>query len=98
MNAHNASCSTVRVSSRRTTAESNMKVYIWLVKTLHNMHLACEVSPQHVFSFALNLVLFLPFWLRLYIDFLAFSFSVSPTVGSIQHSTPQNMYMYTAED
>ena len=54
---------TMRVSSRRTTVESNMKVYIWLVKTLHNV----------LFSFALHLVLFLPSWLLLYIDFLFLS-------------------------
>ena len=50
-------------SSRRNTVESNMKesiIYIWLVKTLHNV----------LFSFALSLVLFLPSWLLLYIDFV----------------------------
>ena len=73
------------VSSRRTTVESNMKVYIWLVKTLHN-----------VLFFGLYLVLFLPSWLLLYIDFVAFTFSMSPTVGCIQHSTPQNTHF--AED
>lgn len=93
---HNASRSAVRVSSRRAMVESNTKVYIWLVKTLHNMHLACEASLYNVlFSFALNLG---SLWFLLYNDFLAFSFSVSPTVGGIQHSIPQNMYMYTAED
>ena len=77
----------VSPSSKRTTVESNMKVsiiYTWLVKTLHNV----------LFSFALSLVLFLPTcwsWLVLYIDFVAFSFSVSPTVGYVQHSTLQNM-------
>ena len=69
-----------------TTDESNTKVYIWLVKTLHNV----------LFSFALYLVFLLPSWLLLYIDIVAFSFSVSPTVGCVQHSTPQNMYV--AED
>ena len=29
----------------------------------------------------------------LYIDVITFSFSVSPTVGCVQHSTPQNMYV-----
>ena len=46
-----------------------------------------------LFYFALYLFLFLPSWLLLYIDFIAFSFSVSPTIGCIQHSTPQNMYV-----
>ena len=70
---------------RRITVESNTKVsiiYTWLVKTLQNM----------LSSFALSLVL-LPFWLLLYIDFVAFSFSVSPTVSCVQHSTPQNTYV-----
>ena len=49
-----------------------------------------------LFPFALYLILFLPSWLSLYIDIIAFSFSVSPTVGCVQHSTPQNMYV--AED
>ena len=74
---------------RRTTVESNMKVniiYTWLVKTPHNV----------LSSFALSLVLFLPSWLLLYIDFIAFSFSVSPTVGCVEHPTPQNTYV--AED
>ena len=57
MHAYNASCSAVRVSSRRTTVESNMKVYIWLVKTLHNMHLACEASLHNVL-FLLHLIWF----------------------------------------
>ena len=73
---------------RRITVESNMKasiIYTWLVKTLQNV----------LSFFALSLVL-LPFWLLLYIDFVAFSFSVLPTVGCVQHSTPQNMYV--AED
>ena len=72
---------------RRTTVESNMKasiIYTWLVKTLHNV----------VSSFALSLVLFFASWLLLYIDFV--TFSVSPTVGYVQHSIPQNMYV--AED
>ena len=76
-------------SSRRTTVESNIKVsiiYTWLVKTLHDV----------LSTFALYLVLFLPSWHLLYIDFVAFSFSVSPTVGCVQHSTPQNTYV--AED
>ena len=71
---------------RRTTIESNMKasiIYTWLVKTLHNV----------LSSFALSLVLFLPSWLLSYIDFIAFLFSVSPTVGCVQHSTSQNMYV-----
>ena len=71
---------------RRTTIELNMKasiIYTWLVKTLHNV----------LSSFALSLVLFLPSWLLLYFDFIAFLFSVSPTVGCIQHSTPQNTYV-----
>ena len=37
----------------------------WLVKTLHNVYLACEDSP-----FALCLVLFLSSWLLLYVDFV----------------------------
>ena len=79
--AHGASCCAVRVSSRRTTVEANMKVsiiYTWLGKTLHNM----------LFSFAIS-VLFLPSWpswLLLYVDFVAFSFSVSLTVGWVQLS------------
>ena len=73
----------MRVSSRTTMVESNMKVHIWLVKTLHNV----------LFSFALYLDLFLPSWLLSYIDFVAFTFSVSPTVGCVQHSTPQNTYV-----
>ena len=70
---------------RRITVESNMKasiIYTWLV-TLHDV----------LSSFALSLVLFLPSWLLLYIDFIAFSFSVSPTVGCVQHSTLQNTYV-----
>ena len=66
--------------------KSKMKVsiiYIWLVKTLHNV----------LFSFALSLVLFLLFWLFLFIDFAAFSFSVSPTVSCVQRSTSQNTYV-----
>ena len=55
--AHNASRRAVRVSSRRTTVDSNMKVYIWFVKTLHNVYLACEDSPQHAF-FLLHFILF----------------------------------------
>ena len=80
--AHGASCCAVRVSSRRTTVEANMKVgiiYTWLGKTLHNM----------LFSFAISVVLFLPSWpswLLLYVDFVAFSFSVSLTVGWVQLS------------
>ena len=61
-------------------------IYTWLVKTLHNVFS----------SFALFLVLFLPSQLLLYIDFVTFSFSMSPTVGCIQYSTPQNTYV--AED
>ena len=56
---------------RRTTVESNMKasiIYTWLVKTLHNV----------LSSFEIFVVLI---WLLLYIDFAAFSFSASPTVG-----------------
>ena len=83
MHAHNASCRAVWVSLRRTMVELNMKVYIWLVKTLHNV----------LFSFALYLVLFLSSWLLLYIDSVAFSFSMSPTVGDIQYSTLQNTYI-----
>ena len=71
------------VSPRRTMVESNMKVYIWLVKTLHNV----------LFSFALYLVLFLSSWLLLYIDSVAFSFSVLPTVGCVQYSSLQNTYV-----
>ena len=62
------------------------EIYTWLVKTLHNVLL----------SFALPLVLFLPSWLLLYIDFGAVSFSVSPTVGCIQYSTLQNAYVDAA--
>ena len=73
---------------QRTTVKSNMKariIYTWLVKTLHNM----------LSSFAISLVLFCPlgFSFFLYIDFAAFSFSMSPTVRCIQHSTPQNTYI-----
>ena len=50
-----------------------------------------------LFSLAFSLVLFLPSWLLLYIDFVAFSFSMLPTVGGVQHSTPQNKYV-AAED
>ena len=57
-------------------------IYAWLVKTLHNV----------LSSFARYLVLFLPSWLLLYIDFVAFSFSVSPNIGCVQDST-RNTYV-----
>ena len=68
--------------------ESNMTVsiiYTWLVKNLHNM----------LFSFALSLVLIFPSWLLLYSDFIAFTFSVSPTsaVFSTQlHKTHRTLW------
>ena len=55
-------------------------IYTWLVKTLHNV----------LSSFELSLVLFLPSQLLLYIDFV--TFSMPPTIGCVQYSTPQNMY------
>ena len=61
-------------------------IYTWLVKTLHNV----------LFSFALSLVLVLPSYLLLYLDFIAFSFSMPQTVGCVQYSAPQNAYV--AED
>ena len=56
-------------------------IYTWLVKTLHSM----------LSSSALSLVLFLPSQLLLYIDFV--TFSIPPTVGCVQYSTPQNTYV-----
>ena len=75
-------------SVRRTAVESNMKAnifYTWLVKTLHNV----------LSSFAISLVLFFLLGLGFFL-YIAFCFSVSPTVGCVQHLTPQNMYI--AED
>ena len=78
----------------------------WLVKTLHNMYLACEDSPQRVPGFSTCTWLvktlhlhfawfsscFLGFFCTLTL-FIAFSFSVSRTVGCVQYSTPQNTYV-----
>ena len=69
---HDALRRAVRVSSRRTTVECE-----------HNLYLACEDSPQRAFFFCTTLVLFLPTWLLSYIYFVAFSFSVLPTVGCV---------------
>ena len=69
------------------------KDYGWIEH--ESVYLACEDSPQCAF-FGLYLVLFLSSWLLLYIDFVVFIFSMLPTVGCIQHSTPQNTYV--AED
>ena len=86
--AHDTSCHATWVSSRMTMVESNMTVsiiYTWLVKNLHNM----------LFSFALSLVLVFPSWLLLYSDFIAFTFSVSPTsaVFSTQlHKTHRTLW------
>ena len=74
-------------------ASEPKKNYIWIEH--ESVYLACEDSPQRTFSFALYLVFFLPSWLLLYIDFVAFSL-VSPTIACVQHSTLQNMY--AAED
>ena len=73
-------CQKISQSSRRTTVESNMK-------SEHNLYLACEDCTTR---FALSLVLFLPSWLLLYIDFVAFSFSVSPTVGCVPLDTAKH--------
>ena len=54
----------------------------------------CEGSPQHAFFFCTFSCSLLA--LLLYIEFVAFSFSMPPTVSCIQYSTPQNMYL--AED
>ena len=52
-------------------------------------------TPLRDFFFCTFSHSLLPSWLLLYIDFVAFSFSVSPTIGCIQHLTP---HMYVAED
>ena len=58
----------------------------------------CAFTTLHnvLSSFELSLVLFLPSQLLLYIDFVAFSFSMPPIVGYVQYLTPQNTYV--AED
>ena len=72
------------MSPRRTTVESNMKVYIWLVKTLHNvLFLGFIWFSSCPLGFFCTLT-------------VAFTFSMSPTVSCVQHSTPQNTYF--AED
>ena len=54
----------------------------WLVKTLYNV------------LFFFTLTGSLPAFLALFVHWLCcFPFSMSPTVGCIQHSTPQNMYV-----
>ena len=49
-----------------------------------------RLSTTCFFSFAHSLVLFSSSWFLLYIDFIAFFFSILPTVGCVQHLTPQN--------
>ena len=73
----------VRARERLNRASKVSIIYTWLVKTLHSV----------LSSFELSLVLFLPSMLLLYIDFVAFSFSMPPTVGCVQYSTPQNTYV-----
>ena len=69
-------------------------IAIWFVKILHNVYLACEDSTMCFFLHFnwISSCLFgcFVYWL------CCFPFSMSPTVGCIQHSTPQNTYV--AED
>ena len=75
-------------SSRMTTVESNMK-------SEHNLYLACEDSTcfllLHSFLFSSCPLSFYCTWTS-----LLSSFSMPPTVGCVQHSTPHNTYV--AED
>ena len=93
----------MRIMPRALCRVSELKKdYGWIEH--ESVYLVCEDSPQCVpglwrlsttcfFSFALHLVLFLLSWILLYIDFLGFTFSMSPTIGCIQHSTAQNTYV-----
>ena len=83
MHVHDASRCTVRVSSRTTMVESNMKVHIWLVKTLHNV----------LFSFALYLVLFLPSWLLGFFGTLTLLLSLSQCRQPLAVFSTQNTYV-----
>ena len=93
---HDTSCSAVPM---RMCALCMRSDYGWIEhKSEHNLYLACEDSPQCAFFLCNFSCSYLPSWtwLLLYIDFVACSFSVLPTVGCVQHSTPQNTYV--AED
>ena len=80
----------VRAQERlRSTVESSMK-------SEHNLYLACEDSPQRAFFFWTFSCSLLALSFYCTIDFIAFSFSMPPTVGYVQCSTPQNTYV--AED
>ena len=78
-------------------SEISQSDYGWIEhKKEHNLHLACEDSPQRAFFFCtfscslLALLASTVHWLRFFL------FLNVPTVGYIQYSTPQNVY--TAED
>ena len=74
--------------SSRTTTPVELSI-----KSEHNLYLVFDDSPQRAFffcTFSSGLALLL------YTDFVAFSFSMPPTVGCVQYATPQNTYI--AED
>ena len=88
---HVEQMSEISRSSRTTMIELNME-------SGHNLYLACEDSSQRAFffwTFSCSLLALLAstvYWLRCFL----FKFSTSPTVGCVQYSTPQNVYI--AED